>query len=151
MFVAIMYCEMGSMNCGDEILRIKKKLTPIANVFRPDGVHVVDDNAAKYLSALNAKIATFVSCDDQISNTSPFRRTIKELVHLTVKAKGFFSDRSFQTQILVPGLISWEEHQFRIASNIRHQTPPHHPHPLLDTCPWLSWLYPEVPQDDPRL
>lgn len=73
LFISIVDCLMGLMNCGDKILRVEKKITSGTNIFRPDGIHVMDQDAAVNLSASDTKVAAIVTGNDQVPNASPFR------------------------------------------------------------------------------
>lgn len=42
LFISIVDCLMGFMNCGDKILGVEKKIASGTNIFRPDGIHVMD-------------------------------------------------------------------------------------------------------------
>ena len=92
---------MGFMNCGNEILGVQQKIATPPNVGRTDGVHVVNENAAKYLMTRNPKVAATISGNDDVPNPFPFRRTVKSLVHVPVKAKGFLAHITAQPKITI--------------------------------------------------
>lgn len=83
---------MSIVDRCDEVLRIKEKIASIADVLWGNWIHMMDNDSAKYLPALDAEVTTFVSGDNQISNAAPFGRAIEKLIHVAVKTKSLFAD-----------------------------------------------------------
>ena len=93
-FISIVNRLMGFMDGCNQILRIQQNIISLPNVLRPDWVHMVDQDPAKYLSPRNSQIAASISGDDNVPHLPPLWGAIKELVHMPVKSKGLLANYS---------------------------------------------------------
>ena len=115
------------MCCRDEILRVQKDVGSSTDVIRADWIHVMNRHLSEYPSTGDAQITAVISHDDKVSNSLPLWRTVKELVHVTVKPESLFANHTFHTQILIPLFECRKQNKFRVTFN----TQPGAPLPLL--------------------
>jgi hypothetical protein len=110
-FVTVVNCLMRLMGRRDEILRIEQNVCPFQKISLPDRVQMVNDDPAKYLVTLNAEVTAKVSCDHRISDLLPFKRPVKDLVHVTLKAESRFTNDTVEPKILKALFKGWKKNK----------------------------------------
>lgn len=84
---------------GDQILWVQDSRITMHDRFHLHRIHVVNQNIAVNLIAVDTKVATIVANDDEIPDISPFPGSIERLVDVTVKAEALPPDRPLESQI----------------------------------------------------
>lgn len=69
--VSVVDRVVGVVRCGDEELGVNKATVPVDDVVRRDGVHVVNQQLTVDLVALNTKVATKVSGNNELTSVPP--------------------------------------------------------------------------------
>jgi hypothetical protein len=110
-FVTVMNCLMRLMGRCDEILRVEQNVCPFQKISLPNRVQMVNDDSTKYLMTFNAKVAAKISCNHRVSDLLPFQRPVKDLVHVTLKAKGRFTDDAVKPKILKALFKGWKKNK----------------------------------------
>ena len=82
-----------------QVFRIQNKIHMIIDLLEIHWVHVVNVNPSVNIPALDAEIASVVASDHDVANMLPFFGTIKPLIDVSIKSKGFNADRSGKKQI----------------------------------------------------
>jgi hypothetical protein len=58
------------------------------------------------LIALDAYVATIVSCDDVVTNLAPLSRLVERLIQPTIEAESFDPNRSTKSKVLVSFFVA---------------------------------------------
>ena len=89
-----MDCLVSAVNCCNQELRVEKEVTPLSDILCCNGVHVVNQHPAMNFPPLDAEVASVIPNNDLVTGLFPFRRTVEQLVQITVKSKSFLAHRS---------------------------------------------------------
>lgn len=93
---------MGFVCCRDQVLGIEDVEVAVVNIFRRDGVHVVDDDPVINLKAFDTQVATKVSSDYLVSDSLPLRRAIECLIEVALIAECSSTNAPTNLQIFKP-------------------------------------------------
>src|SRR4051812_33525692 len=77
-----------SVGGGDKVLRIQDKRRPIDYVLHGDRIHVMNHQPSMDLVTGNAQVTSVVSENNDVSNVSPFERSVKPLVDPPIRPEG---------------------------------------------------------------
>lgn len=110
---------MRSVGGGDKILWIQDKRRPIDDVLHGDRIHVVDHQPSMDLIASHAQIASVVSKNNDVSNVSPFGRSVKPLVDPSIRTKGLFTNLATKVEIAEALFECLEPSKLSVSSNLQ--------------------------------
>lgn len=86
------------------------------NVVHLHRVDVVNDCSTEYVMSFDPKIASVVSCDDMVSNLTPFSGVVELLIQVSIESESGKANRALEGQIPKAFFEGIDSLEFRVCS-----------------------------------
>lgn len=93
-FVPVVNCVVRSMGRCDEELRVENATVAVSDVLNLHWIHVMNDGTTRYVVAVDAEVASVVSCNHVVANLLPLARGVELLVDPSVETESAITNNT---------------------------------------------------------